>query len=529
MGEPRYGTPLWFVREGSADGLWNPCRIVLEDGQDLGELSSLPSDLPLGYHWLIPRDGGPATKLIVHPTHCPEMPDAWGLAVQTYSLWTERSWGIGDLGDLDALARALHEAGGSAILISPLHQPAPSSPQQGSPYYASSRRALNPLMLAMHGPVPGPLRCAPGALIDRDAVWAAKREILEHEFDTLPADAQRPEPGTIAMWNALCDEHGPHWRSWPEPIRRYDAATLTGRLTTDPEFARRARFHEWCQTQIAEQLAGAAARGVDIIGDLAVGFSPDGADAWEYQELLALDVRIGAPPDLFNTAGQDWGIPPFVPWKLRAAGYQPFVDTIRAALDGVHALRVDHVMGLFRQYWVPDGVSAREGAYVTYPADELLAIIAIEATRAGAYVVGEDLGTVEPAVRERLAEHRIAGTKVLWFEEDPPSTWPPECLATITTHDLPTIAGVLAGNDGDDVLYARIEAIAPAGSVDATIQLVHDALLASPARLRLVTVDDICASTERPNRPGTVDGPNWRRLLPLPADRIPMPEPPARG
>lgn len=346
------------------------------------------------------------------------------------------------------------------------------------------------------------------------------------------AGTSRPVPGapvTVACWNALCEEMGPDWRTWPQPWNRFDAAALAARLREDAEFAERARFHQWCQGQIAVQLRALAAQGVSVIGDLAIGFSPQGADAWEYQEMLALDCRIGAPPDTFSTNGQDWGIPPFTPWRVRNAGYQPLIDTIRAALRGVQGLRIDHVMGLFRQYWIPAGRSASEGAYVSYPADELLAIICIEAARAGAFVVGEDLGTVEPHVRERLAQHSIAGTRVLWFEDEPPSEWPGQCLATVTTHDLPTVTGVLLGTDGEvqhrerlEAVLARAESPTPTTPAHA-VNAVHAALLASPAQLRLLSMDDLSEAEERPNHPGTVNGLNWRRRLPRSVDEITLP------
>jgi len=526
MGDPEPGPPVWFVPMGTSAPLWNPCRIVLEDGHELDPLDSLPADLPIGYHDLFPVDGGPATRLIVHPTSCPEIPNAWGVAVQTYALWSERSWGIGDLGDLTTLARAVKSAGGAAVLVSPLHQSAPAWPQADSPYYPSSRRAWNPLLLAMDEDPPADLPCEPSALIDRDAVWAAKRTTLAARYALLEEPCGRSDveaPWTVALWNALCDELGADWRDWPEPWRRFDPAALAARLDADVAFAERARFHQWCQGLIADQLTDVAKTGIDVIGDLAVGFAPGGADAWEYQDLLAADVRIGAPPDPFSVDGQEWGIPPFIPWRVRQARFQPFIDTIRAGLRGVRGLRIDHVMGLFRQFWVPAGGTPFDGAYVEFPADELLAIICLEATRANAFVVGEDLGTVEPRVRERLAECNIAGTRVFWFEDNPPSTWPESCLATVTTHDLPTIAGVLSGADGDDDQRDRLAEVALAVSPAAVITLVHEALLAAPARLRLLSADDLCAATERPNRPGTIDGPNWRRRLPFSVDKIPMP------
>ncbi|MCU1387581.1 MAG: 4-alpha-glucanotransferase [Ilumatobacteraceae bacterium] len=527
MGTPTPGPPLWFVESGTSHALWNPCSIVLEDGRTIEPQTSLPSGLPIGYHDLVPSDGGPVTRLIVHPDRCPEIPDTWGVAAQLYALWSSTSWGIGDLADLQQLARRLDDAGGGAILVSPLHQPAPSLPQQDSPYYPSSRRAWSPLLIALDEAPPEDLRCAPDTLVDRDAAWLAKRAALEARFAaevTGRAPSERRPPTAVACWNALCDEFGPSWRAWPEPWRRFESSTVTARLQADAEFARRAAFHDWCQDEVGRQLDAIGEVGVGIIGDLAVGFSPDGADACEFQDLVALDVRIGAPPDPFSRDGQDWGIPPFAPWRLRNAMYTPFIDTIRATLRGVHGLRIDHVMGLFRQFWIPDGARPADGAYVVFPSEELLAIICIEAARAGAFVIGEDLGTVEPGVRERLAASNVAGTRVLWFEDQPPHTWPEHALATVTTHDLPTVTGVFNGTDGDDQQQQRLAAITDAASAQDVIADVHATLLAAPPRLRLLTMDDVCGAAERPNHPGTVDRLNWRRRLPRSIDDVELPQ-----
>ncbi len=514
MGEPQPGRPVWFVAQGSHHRLWNECDLTLEDGTRWAGIDELTDHVPIGYHDLAPLDGSPPTRLIVHPERCPELPEGWGVSAQIYALWSDRSWGIGDLRDLRTLAERVIAEGGRAVLVSPLHQPAPSLPQEPSPYYPSSRRAWNPMLLAMDAPVPDRLRCRPEQLIDRDEVWIAKRSLLEAEFDA--HDHPEVQPSSVSKWNAHCDILQSDWREWPEDL---------GELEADEEWQRRARFHEWLQHRIAAQLADVAATGIQVIGDLAVGFCPTGADASEYRELLALDMRIGAPPDKFNTAGQEWGIPPFVPWRLRAAAYEPFIQTVRAALRGVHALRMDHVMGLFRQYWVPVGGSPEQGAYVRFPAEELLAIICLEATRAGAFVVGEDLGTVEAEVRGMLQARGIAGTKVLWFEEEPPSEWPESALATVTTHDLPTIGGVwLRGETGDladDEVFARLVAVAPeATNVAEAAAAANAALLAGSSRLRLVTTDDLACAVEQPNLPGRNDHPNWKIRLPVPVTSL---------
>ncbi len=520
MGTPVSGPPMWFVEHGTSHTLWNPCQVVLESGDEYGVFAELPADLPIGYHKLVPVDGSSITSLIVHPTSCPPLPRAWGAAVQIYALWSARSWGIGDLGDLTTVATSLHEAGGRAVLVSPLHQPAPSLPQEDSPYYPSSRRAWNPLLIAVAEQPPDALQCTPHQLIDRNQAWTAKRDALAEIFAGVDDRDTETAPDAVAVWNALCDEFGPDWREWPEHLRRFDRDHLAQYLGDNPVTANRARFHQWCQYLIGEQLAAVSATGIDVIGDLAIGISPGGADAWEFQDLLALDMRLGAPPDPFNAVGQEWGIPPFIPWRLRAAGYEPFIETIRCALRGVQGLRMDHVMGLFRQFWIPEGGLPADGAYVAFPADEMLAIICLEATRAGAYVVGEDLGTVADGVRQTLARCNIAGTRVLWFEPEPPSTWPIDCLATVTTHDLPTITGVFHESDGDPAQHARLRMMTDAETSHDAIIAVHDALLNSPAALRLVSMDDITGATHRPNHPGTTDQPNWRRRLPVSVDNI---------
>lgn len=507
MGDPQPGPGTWFVAEGRTDGFWGPCRIVLEDGTDLGEHLALPADLPLGYHQLVPADGSPSSALVVHPTRCPDLPHCWGLAVQTYALWSEHSWGIGDLHDLRDLAAALVEHGGRALLMSPLHQPVPVAPLEPSPYYPSSRRATNPLAIAMDAPPPDHLRCAPGQLIDRDAVWAAKAAVWEVEFDALdPAVRSSIRPSAVSWWNA-----------------RTELASVDGEelAPTHDAVARRAAFHEWLQEKVDAQLAEVAATGVALIGDLAVGFSPGGVDAAEYADVLAVDLRLGAPPDPFNAAGQEWGIPPFVPWRLRNAGYRPFIETVRAALRGVRGLRLDHVMGLFRQYVIPAGGSPVDGAYIEFPASDLLAILCLEATRAGAFVIGEDLGTVSPDVRTMLADCRIAGTKVMWFEPTAPPEWPPTTLATVTTHDLPTIAGVFLGEDGSDEMRDRLDVIAPdAMRPTDAIDAAHEALLGAGSNMRLLTTDDLACAVLRPNLPGLNPYPSWRIRLPMPVAEL---------
>ena len=265
--------------------------------------------------------------------------------------------------------------------------------------------------------------------------------------------------------------------------------------------------------------------------DLPIGMDPGGADAWEWQDLLATDMVVGAPPDAFNADGQDWQLPPFVPARLRAAAYGPFIETIRAALRHAGGLRIDHVMGLFRLWWIPNGQHPRNGWYVRYPADDLLGIVALESHRAGAFIVGEDLGTVEPGVRERLAPRRMLSCRLLWFEDRPPAEYPELSMASVTTHDLPTIAGLWSGADeaaqraigltvGDEMCRLRdrlrgmlgVDGQTPAAEV---IEAAYRRLAEAPSRIITATLEDAQAVPERPNMPGTIaQWPNWSLALP---------------
>jgi 4-alpha-glucanotransferase len=495
MGPPGGSDPLWFVHPGEEHPLDSPCRLLLEDGTDAGVCSRLPGELPIGYHTLVPEGGGAATRLVCAPARCPEAPPGWGVASQLYAMLSESSQGIGDLADLAELACWVASAGGIAVLLSPLHAPSPGYPQQDSPYSPASRVWRNPLHLRVAGPAPWRPE-----LLDRDETWRVKQAALRAEFA-----GRRDEPAWRAWATDLADEGIEEWAAW--------CASVDG--VGDPD------FHRWLQWCFDEQLAAVrvAAPRVALIGDLAIGFDPEGADARSFAPIIAHGCNVGAPPDLFNPAGQNWGLAPFAPWRLRAAHYAPFVRTIRGALRGLQGLRMDHVMGLFRQYWIPPGGTPRDGAYVRFPYEELLSILALEATRAGAFVIGEDLGTVEDGVRETLRRFGILGTQVAWFTDDPPEEWPASSLATLSTHDLPTVAGVYSGADGDTVLLARLQALTQQTGGAAPAEVVvaaHAGLARAPAVMKLATLDDLAVAEQRPNLPGTtVERPNWRIPLPL--------------
>ena len=297
-------------------------------------------------------------------------------------------------------------------------------------------------------------------------------------------------------------------------------------------------FHAWLQWQLDTQLRSASGE-LTVLQDLPIGVSGGGADSWAWQDTLAQGVTVGAPPDALNSLGQDWGSPPLVPWRLRESDYEPFVQSVRGTIAGAGGLRIDHVMGLFRLWWIPADAGATDGAYVHYPSEDLLDIVALESHRAQAVVVGEDLGTVEPGVPEALAERGILSYKVLWFEEDDPADWPAGALATVTTHDLPTVAGLWTGTDADEQHAATgipetevqrgrrdlLEKLTRDGlAADATpteaVEAAYAQLTRAPCLLLQLSLEDAVLEERRPNIPGTVERVNWRIPLPVPVDDL---------
>jgi 4-alpha-glucanotransferase len=541
---PPRSRPVWFVREGTRPTLQRPCDLVLEDGTSLPNLSALPAELPLGYHDLTPDDGGPTTRLIVTPARChlPAGLRTWAWYVQLYAARSTASWGIGDLADLRTLARWSAGLGAGLLALNPLHAPLPIDGQEPSPYFPSSRLFRSPLYLRVEE-VPGfdagdpKLAGAAAAgralndrrLIDRDAVHKLKRDALERlwsGFDGDPdLDRYRAEHGELlhqyGVYAALAEYHGRGWSRWPAGHRRPESPGVQ-RFVTDR--ADRVEYHAWVQWLLDRQLARAAVE-LPLLGDLAVGVDPNGFDGWLWQDVFAPGVRVGAPPDSFNRSGQDWGLPPFVPWRLRASGYEPLALTIRAALRYCGALRLDHVMGLFRLFWIPDGGGPSDGTYVRYPGRELLDIVALESARAQAVIVGEDLGTVEDEVRAELVERGVLSYRLGWFEPQRPERWPAQALGAITTHDLPTVAGVWTGADEGENLRERLEELCrlPADApVEDVVVAVHERLAAAPCMVVAGTLDDAVGVPERPNVPGTTgaDRPNWSLSLPVPLEEI---------
>jgi 4-alpha-glucanotransferase len=525
--------------------------VVCEDGEVRHIDGELPPDFPLGYHWLQSPEGR-RRRLIVSPGRC-WLPDdrAWGWAVQLYATRSRASWGIGDLADLRAVRRMAADQGAGFVLINPLHAVAPTSGQEASPYLPATRRFRNPIYLRV-SEVPGAdsvdleddagRALSDGDLIDRDAIWARKREVLMRIFFAHGGGEAfarwRAEQGQTlqdwAAWAAIAEEHGGDWHTWPEELRRSTGPDLDRYVEQHGAVV---AFHAWLQWALDLQFT-AATGDMTVIQDLPIGVAGGGADAWAWQEVLAEGASVGAPPDAFNSQGQDWGSPPLIPWRLRDADYEPFIQSIRATMAGAGGLRIDHVMGLFRLWWVPSGGSAAEGAYVRYPSDDLLDIVALESHRAQALVVGEDLGTVEDGVREDMAEHGILSYRLLWFEDDDPAEWPAAAMAAITTHDLPTVAGLWTGTDveeqrehgtgteeelerGRTSLLAHLPGLPDDAPVEKAVEEAHRRLAEAPSLLLSATLDDALGERRRPNMPGTTDRPNWSLPLPVPVEDLP--------
>jgi 4-alpha-glucanotransferase len=598
----RHGDPVevWVELEsgGMRHGLAQLEHLVdpvFVDGVLVGEAAfQLPADLPLGWHALHARSPRryASVPLVVTPAYLglPErMHDhrAWGFMAQLYTVRSRRSWGLGDLADLaDLAAWSGHRLGAGFVLVNPLHAAGPVVPMEPSPYLPTTRRFANPIYLrveevAEFGYLGAADRAAADRLaaeqrrrnttdepLDRDGVWAAKQTVLEqvHAVPLTPgrqaaydAFRCRESQGLVdfATWCALAEEHGLPWQDWPAELHdpRSRAVAEARKRLVD-----RVDFHTWLQWVLDEQLARAhriardAGMTLGVLHDLAVGVHSEGADSWALQDVLAHGINVGAPPDAFNQLGQNWSQPPWHPQRLADVGYAPYRDMLRTVLRHAGGVRVDHVLGLFRLWWVPEGRPPDEGTYVRYDHEALVGILALEAHRAGGLVVGEDLGVVEPWVRGYLTERGILGTSILWFERDyaavgvaddtgrplPPERWRPLCLATVTTHDLPPTAGYLTGEhirirhelglltrsleEEQAVTAAELESwlnvladmglLPPAAGEREVVEALHRYLTRTPCRLLGVSLPDAIGDRRAINQPGTShEYPNWRMPL----------------
>jgi 4-alpha-glucanotransferase len=554
------------------------------DGRTVGEATfAVPTDLPLGYHRIrATTDGAEASSVLIVTPSWLGLPASmgehrgWGLAAQLYSVRSKASWGVGDLVDLTDLAVwSGAELGADYLLVNPLHAAEPVAPMEPSPYLPTSRRFFNPVYLRVER-IPEYAELSAGDrarvddlavsvhqkldtvdVIDRDTAWTAKRAALRVVHDAgrsagrdldLAAFVRRQGKALrdFATWSVLAQQHGNDYRSWPDQLQDVRSpAVAAAAADREDDVA----FEMWLQWLLDEQLEAAQAKSLaagmslGTMHDLAVGVHPGGADAWRLRSTYASRIQVGAPPDAFNQVGQNWSQPPWRPDRLDEVAYAPFRDLIAAVLRHAGGVRVDHIIGLFRLWWIPEGRPPSEGTYVRYDHEAMIGVLALEASRAGAVVVGEDLGVVEPSAREYLGSRGVLGTSILWFERDgdgrplPAERWREYCLASVTTHDLPPTAGFLAGDHvrlrdelgllersveeetaSDDaereswLAEVRSRDLLPEGAdTDRTVQALHRYLAFTPSRLLNASLTDAVGDRRTQNQPGTTDEyPNWR-------------------
>lgn len=513
-------------------------QLTLEDGHQIEGRGALPP-LPVGYHRI--HHNGWLVHLLAAPPRLPMLPRLWGLTVPLFALWEGRQAGMGSYRQLGDLATGLAAQGAAFVGINPVHAGFPTDPANFSPYAPSHRRRLNILHVDMDAAFP-----ETGPLIDYPATTKAQLTALEAAFGAFTGDpafadwqlAQGPALTQFATHQALSERYGAYWNAWPRPLQDPDSPEVH-RFAR--ENAARLRFHALAQWHAESQLGAAQTRALDagmalgLYLDLAVGTHPFGAETWAERGLFAQGVSLGAPPDLLGPSGQRWGLAPMRPDVLRATGFAALAQTLRAQLRFCGLLRIDHILGFERSFWLPEGLP---GLYVSMPRDEMLAVLRIEAARAGTVVIGEDLGTIPDGLREALADSGILGCRVAMFERDwqgdghflPPQDYSAAALSSWGTHDLPTWEGWRRGRDLDwrerldelpDPPAARDARAQEVASFDAlagdTLDALHRHLAATPAALVAVQGEDLAGAQEQANLPGTVfEHPNWRRRLPLP-------------
>jgi len=596
-------------------GSWRPSELVPEGQRDVDgtPYAAFQFDVPerpgIGYHRFELRcdDRHENLSLIVAPTNC-YLPQAvtdegrvWGPALQLYALRSRRNWGIGDFTDLRWALEHFAERGAGVVGLNPLHALFPHNPEHASPYSPSSRLFLNVLYIDVEA-IPEFAECEAAhqtvyarefqarleelrsaELVDYPRVAAAKSPVLEtlylyfreHHLNHETARGQafrafQAEGGELLYRHALYEALQEHlhradpaiwgWPVWPS---EYHDPTSEAAAAFGERERVRVEFYQYLQWQADQQLGTVGRRsaalglGVGLYQDLAISVDPAGAEAWALQSLYAQNVSVGSPPDDFNMKGQKWGLPPLVPQRLTEAAYVPFIATLRENMRHAGALRIDHVMGLMRLYWVPDGRSAEEGAYVRYPFSDLLGILALESQRNQCMVIGEDLGTVPDEVREALAPMNVLSYRLLYFERDeegelqPPPAYPMLALAAVSTHDLPTLTGYWKGQDllerfelklfpaeeayreqvmtrtqdrarllmalAREELLPKGLTVDPASSPEMTPELaraLHLYVARTPAKIMMVQLEDVVGQLRQVNLPATShERPNWRIKL----------------
>jgi 4-alpha-glucanotransferase len=615
--ESAIALPVSAVRAGSH------YRIDLESGERIEGRFTAPKGEPAllsplsepGYHTLSVNDH--QLTLAVAPPQCHTVADAWrarrgtnargaalwGVAAQLYGLRRKGDGGIGDYSALATLAAHSARHGAQALAVSPTHAMFSALPGHFSPYAPSSRLWLNVTHIdpaAMFGQQAAheaiAATRAEGAMqeleareqIDWKRAVPLKLQVLRALFERFDKEERTSGSPRAAAFDDFCarggealEDHarfealqatllaGPngaaHWRDWPAGLSNPRSAEVAAFAV---EHRREVDFHRFLQWLAAEGLARAqkdareAGMSVGLVADLAVGCDGAGSHAWSLPQDMLQRVSVGAPPDLFNQAGQSWGLTTFSPRAMHHNGFRAFIDMLRAAFAWSGGVRIDHILGLRRLWLVPEGESAKHGAYLRYPFEDLVRLIAIESWRHRAIVIGEDLGTVPPGLRERLASHALYGIRVLWFERDgqaflPPQRWDANGVATTTTHDLPTVAGwwrgldidwrdrigqTLARADGRDPVALEHAAraadrtalwhalqhagFAPHGAAEpppdqAPVEAALGYVAASASPLVTCPLEDLLGLADQPNLPGSIDEhPNWRRRLPLPVDAL---------
>jgi 4-alpha-glucanotransferase len=534
---------------------------------------------PEGYHTLEVKlshggtERGAVQSLVIVPRTCLKAGRAFGVFANLYTVRSAGDWGIGDCSTLAGLLEWTAGKGGDFVGVNPLHA-LRNRGWEVSPYSPVTRLYRNPIYLDP-ATVPPELQAEREALHKSDAVeyervMMLKRRALEplhaaagggeayrHFLETEGEPLER-----YATFEALADHFGHgDWRRWPDPFRDPVSSDVSAFRA---EHAREVDFHRWLQFELDRQLGEAAERGrraglrIGLYQDLAIGTSSCGADIWANPHLYLEGVSIGAPPDEYSAGGQNWGLPPMDPRALREDRYEFWIRLLRASLRHAGALRIDHVMGLFRQFWIPEGASGAEGAYVRFPAHELLGILVLEARRHGAVVVGEDLGTVPPEVPPALRRRGILSSRVLYFEREdgrfrPAAEYEPASLATANTHDMPPLAGFWSGRDielrrdagelesdgaverareqREEMKQAMLERLAAEGVLPSSREptsgaelrgAVHEFLCRTPAAMVGLNLDDLVGETEPVNLPGIPFEryASWTRKLEVPVERL---------
>jgi len=603
-------------------------RIELESGAIIdgrftapkGEEALLAPIDEAGYHTLVINDL--RVTLAVAPPRCYTVADAWrtlhegggnasqdapplwGVAAQLYGLRRVGDGGIGDYTALAQLAQHSARRGAHALAVSPTHAMFSAQPERFSPYAPSSRLWLNvthidPAAVFGEEAARAALAAVQGGdawekyeddrLIDWPNATPLKLAVLRKLYDQFNAD-ERPQHSPRALeFHGFCERAGRaledharfealqtaqlaqggdgHWRNWPDALRDPRSPEVDAFAEAHRDEIDFYLFMQWLAARglsHAQHVAREAGMAVGVIADLAVGCDSAGSHAWSYPDDMLQRVSVGAPPDLFNQAGQSWGLTTFSPRAMRTQGFAAFIDMLRAAFAHAGGIRIDHILGLRRLWLVPEGESARNGAYLRYPLEDLLRLIALESWRHRAIVIGEDLGTVPPGFRERLDEHGIDGIRVLWFERaaagngfKAPRDWDRYAAGTTTTHDLPTVAGwwrgsditwrnrigqTMARADGRDPEEAAQEEraedraalwrafqqagvaapdVEPPSADNAPVDEALAFVAATPCPLVTYPLEDLLALAEQPNLPGSIDEhPNWRRRVLLPVDAM---------